>query len=121
VQPVYLFDLASQRTEWLSLRQATLAENVANANTPGYRARDIESFEAALDRTELGMRTTDPRHVAFAPPAAHASSFRSDTTTGNDVKLETELMKAGEVARDYALGTSLMKTFHRMWMTSLKG
>ena len=120
VQPVYLFDLAFRRAQWLSTRQTTIAENVANANTPGYRARDIEGFEATLDRTELAMMTTDPRHIAFTPSPAHTSAFESKTSKGNDVKLETELIKAGEVSRDYALNVSVVKTFHRMWMASVK-
>jgi flagellar basal-body rod protein FlgB len=120
VQPVYLFDLAFQRAEWLSNRQTTIAENVANANTPGYRARDIEDFQATLDRTELAMRATDPRHVAFTPSPAHTSSFGDRTTVGNDVKLESELIKAGEVTRDFALNASVVKAFHRMWMASVK-
>jgi flagellar basal-body rod protein FlgB len=121
VQPVYLFDLASQRAQWLTDRQTTIAENVANANTPGYRARDIENFQATLDRTDLAMTTTNARHVAFTPSPAHTSSFGHKVTQGNDVKLESELIKAGDVSRDYALNVSVVKAFHRMWMASLKG
>ena len=121
MQPVYLFDLAFQRAEWLSTRQTTIAENVANANTPGYRSRDIGDFQATLDRTELAMRTTDTRHIAFEPSPARTSAFKDQATRGSDVKLEEELIKAGEVSRDYALNVSVVKTFHRMWMTSLKG
>ncbi len=120
MQPVYLFDLAFQRAQWLSTRQTTIAENVVNANTPGYKARDIEGFEATLDRTELTMSTTDARHIAFTPSPAHISAFGDKTSKGNDVKLETELIKSGEVSRDYALDVSLVKTFHRMWMASIK-
>ena len=120
MQPVYLFDLAFQRAEWLTNRQTTIAENVANANTPGYRARDVADFQTTLDRTDLAMTATYARHISFAPPPARASSFESRTTVGNDVKLEQQLIKAGEVSRDYALNVSLVKTFHRMWMASVK-
>lgn len=37
MQPVNLFDLATQQAKWLSVRQTTVASNVANINTPGYR------------------------------------------------------------------------------------
>ena len=48
---VYLFQLATQRTQWLHARQSLIAGNVANANTPGYSARDLVPFTAVLDST----------------------------------------------------------------------
>jgi flagellar basal-body rod protein FlgB len=125
VQPIYLFDLAFQRAEWLSVRQTTVAENVANANTPNFRARDVEPFEATLDKTALKMASTNPGHIslASAPVRAEVSGPRSFdiTSHGNDVSLEKELIKAGEVSRDYSLNVSIVKSFHRMWMASVKG
>ena len=40
--------------------------------------------------------------------------------SGNSVSLEQELIKAGEVNRDYALNTSIVRSFHRMLMASVK-
>jgi flagellar basal-body rod protein FlgB len=40
--------------------------------------------------------------------------------SGNNVTLEQELMKAGEVNRAYRLNTSIAKVFHRMLMTSAR-
>lgn len=123
VQPVYLFDLALQRAHWLSARQATIAENIVNANTPNYRAREVEPFEAALNRTDLATRATNPRHVSLELSPVRPSSFqRQDSyTVGNGVSLEKELIKAGEVSREYSLNVSIVKSFHRMWMSSVKG
>ena len=42
------------------------------------------------------------------------------THSGNSVSVEQELMKAGEVARNHALNTSIAKSFHRMYLASLK-
>ena len=41
---IYLFQVASQKSHWLSARQTAVAENVANASTPGYRALDALPF-----------------------------------------------------------------------------
>ena len=49
VGPLYLFELASSQARYLELRQSTIATNVANANTPGFRARDVEPFNKVLD------------------------------------------------------------------------
>jgi len=126
VQPVYLFDLAFQRSQWLAVRQTAVAENVANANTPNYRARDVEPFEATLDKTALTMTATNPRHLSLASSPVRAASVqegRSSNITGqgNDVSMEKELIKAGEVSRDYSLNVSIVKSFHRMWMASVRG
>ena len=45
---VYLFDLASMQARHLAVRQATIAGNVANANTPDYKARDVTPFAEVL-------------------------------------------------------------------------
>ena len=39
------FQLASQRMSWLGARQAVISENIANADTPNYRAKEISSFD----------------------------------------------------------------------------
>ena len=46
---VYLFEVGSQKAQWLSARQTAIAANVANANTPGYHAVDIQPFSAVLE------------------------------------------------------------------------
>lgn len=39
---IHLFDLAFRRNEWLGAKQAAIAGNIANANTPGFKAqRDV--------------------------------------------------------------------------------
>jgi flagellar basal-body rod protein FlgB len=44
---IHLFDLASQQARWLSARHIAVASNIANANTPGYKAADVPPFETA--------------------------------------------------------------------------
>ena len=48
MEPVNLFDLATQQARWLSVRQTAIAGNIANANTPGYARHDVEPFERYL-------------------------------------------------------------------------
>ena len=49
MESVNLFALATEKSRWLAARQATVAGNVANANTPGYVAKDIQPFDKVLD------------------------------------------------------------------------
>ncbi|WP_201859690.1 flagellar basal body rod protein FlgB [Microvirga soli] len=123
--PVYLFDLASRQAQWLATRQTTISGNVANANTPGYRARDVEPFADVLDKTKLVMAATNNGHIGMSPSHAEATKVKKseswDTVySKNSVSLEQELIKAGEVNRQHTLNTTIVKSFHRMLLTSVR-
>ena len=125
MQPVNLFDLASQQARWLSVRQTAVSSNIANANTPGYGAVDVEPFEAVLDQTRVVMQATHPRHIAVGATAdAFAVRQVNESTplmpSGNSVVLETELMKSGEVRRSFEMNTAIVKSFHRMLMLTTR-
>jgi flagellar basal-body rod protein FlgB len=122
---VFLFDLASQHGQWLAARQAAAASNVANADTPGYKARDVVPFEAVLDRTALDMTVTRPGHLQLSAASAGPVEMEREqawdvTHSGNDVTMEAELMKIGANGRMQSLDTNLTRMFQRMILTSLK-
>lgn len=124
--PIHLFDLAARQAQWLSVRQATVAGNVANANTPDFRARDVQPFADVLDKTQLTMAATSPLHLETGSDGIAATRLRPDditeqTHSGNTVDVEQEMMKAGEIAREYSLNTSIVKAFHRMMLSVAKG
>ena len=77
MEPVNLFDLAAQQSRWLAVRQSAVAGNVANVNTPGYGAVDVEPFEKVLDKTGVAMAATQAGHLAgrrHARPASPSAS-----------------------------------------------
>lgn len=126
MQPVNLFDLASQQARWLSVRQTAVSGNIANANTPGYGTMEVEPFEAVLDKSRVAMRATNARHitVGMGPDSMMVRQVNEDTPTmpsGNTVVLEDELMKSGEVRRSFELNTAIVKAFHRMLMMTTRG
>lgn len=123
--PIYLFELASRHAQWLSTRQATIAGNIANADTPGFKAKDVEPFTEVLEKTQLAMAATAPRHLAIDGRTVDAAGIAESDAwavkeSGNSVTLEAELLKAGEVDRAFSLNTSIQKSFYRLLMTSLK-
>lgn len=125
MNPVYLFDLASRHVAWASLRQTVVAGNIANANTPGYGALDVEPFADILNDTGLVMAETKAGHISVTGAEARAGRTEpSDswdvTLSGNSVSLDDELIKAGEVNRAVALDTSIERSFHRMLMMSVR-
>jgi flagellar basal-body rod protein FlgB len=122
---VLIFDLASQHAEWLAARQATAASNIANANTPGYKAMDVAAFQQVLDRTQLQMASSHPGHMQaidarFQPLEMERQQGWDINHSGNDVTLETEMMKIGENSRMLALDSGVTRMFHRMLLASLK-
>lgn len=70
LQNIGIFKIAGQQMNWLSARQAVLAQNVANINTPDYLPKDLDKldFSKVLKRTDaaLGqtMTTTNPVHLS---------------------------------------------------------
>ncbi len=123
--PVYLFDLASRQAQWLAARQTTISGNIANANTPGYRAKDVEPFAEILDKTKLAMTATSSGHIGFDASRPNATKVKKSDTwdtvySKNSVSLEQEMIKAGEVNRQHSLNTSIVKAFHRMLMSSVR-
>lgn len=125
MQGVRLFDLASKQAQWLSVRQAAVAGNVANANTPGYAAMEVESFGKVLSRLNALPVATQPGHLLG--PGGDGFDVEADQSalplvaTGNSVVIEEELVKAGEVRRAFELNTGIVRSFNRMLAMTVKG
>ena len=121
-----LFSISSDRNRWLTTRSAALADNIANADTPGFKARDVPSFEAALSSANVAMLRTNSNHLA--PTQFGARTFdlvqrASDVPkhSGNTVSLETELANLGEVRSPHSLVSGIIGAFHRMLHSSSRG
>ncbi len=122
-----VFALAERRMAWLDQRQATLAHNVANANTPGFRARDSAPFAAALDQAggqsggRLALTQASPMHLAGSGPVSGSvgTAARERTVTGNTVVLEDELSKVADTASKQDLTASLYRKYTGLFRTAL--
>ncbi len=122
-----VLDLASRQASWLLARENLVGQNVANANTPGYKATDLSPFEAALQTATLQLATTSPRHMTipqreFQTAPEETSAGKGDTfLSGNNVSLEQEMMKGGEINRAYSLNTAVVRAFNGMLAQATKG
>jgi flagellar basal-body rod protein FlgB len=100
ITDIPILSMLRTRMEWHKERQRVLAENVANADTPNYRPRDLEppNFEAALaGPSALALARTEPGHIAGV---GDGSRFAADRHLkyevrpgGNAVNHEDEMMK----------------------------
>jgi flagellar basal-body rod protein FlgB len=123
---VNLFDLATRQAQWLSVRQAAIAGNIANVNTPGYRAQEVEPFSKVLDANRVSLQATQASHVVGGAGSQGVAIHQRDDgaevlPSGNSVMLEKELVDAGEVHRAFDLNTAIVKAFNRMTMLVSKG
>jgi flagellar basal-body rod protein FlgB len=126
VGPLYLFQLASSQARWLELRQSTIAANVANVNTPGFKARDVEPFNKILDAMPVKLAVTSPSHIQLSAAETDTRSTAKKQSwevvhSGNSVSVEQEMIKAGDVNRDYSMNAAIVRSFHRMLLTGAKG
>lgn len=125
METLAVFSLASQKASWLATRQATIASNVANANTPGYRAQDVTPFTSVLSHLQLAMTATAPGHIQPSSAEGSKSKVKPSESwdvvySGNSVNLEQEMLKAGEVHSAHSLDTNIVRSFHQMLMNAVK-
>lgn len=97
IAPVGLLDLAAEKARHSAARQAVIAQNIANADTPGYRAKDIEPFSEFVARTQAQAAARGENN----PATVERMTFGAASPDRNTVSLETEMMFAGEAARDH--------------------
>jgi len=123
-----LFSMLSNRMSWLSSRQSVLSENVANAATPNYVARDLKpmDFQAALAGASegAGLATTDVRHIKVnasfnAPAQPEVATGEGGTPTGNVVSLEQEMIKLSDTQIQYQTATNIYQKAIGMFRTAL--
>lgn len=106
-----ILTLARGLSQHATARQSVLAENVANADTPGYRARDVAPFSAHFEEGALGplaLRTSRSGHVSPDEAlrglrAEEVMTIGAEAPNGNTVSLEDQLLKAAEVQQSHKL------------------
>jgi flagellar basal-body rod protein FlgB len=100
---VELFDatqIALERAlQGSSLRQRVLSNNLANANTPGFKRSDVDFHESLARELQAGGSARDAlERVSFAPVTDSSSSMRAD---GNNVDVDEEMAMLQENSLDY--------------------
>lgn len=111
--------MAKAMTRHASARQLAVARNVANADTPGYRARDAAPFDPAGE-SGLSLRATRPGHVAqgAAPRVRLVDAGGEAAPNGNTVSLEDELVRGASVKRQHDLALSVYQSGLRLMRTA---
>lgn len=123
IQQIPLFSLLSSRMSWLSARQSVLAENVSNADTPNYVARDLPALDfAGILRDQqfsLKPQATSPGHISprtgFRPEEAQGEGGNPSGV----VSIEQQMIKLSDTQVHYQTATNLYQKAVGMFRTAL--
>lgn len=122
-EKIEMMRMARALGQHASERQLVVARNVANADTPGFKAGDVQSFADSYRRADLApMRATDPRHLStpdWSPLTRQTENDTGVSPNGNSVSLEEEMLKAAEVKRGHDLSLGIYSSALDLMRTSI--
>jgi flagellar basal-body rod protein FlgB len=131
VSDIPLFSMLRTRMQWHQERQKVLAENVANADTPNFRTRDLKPLDFGSQvlgsqvqaAGQVRVASTNAAHITGSTGAstfATAGNGRYDVKpAGNAVNLEDEMMKVAANQMDYQAAISLYSRSMGLFRTAL--
>ncbi len=119
-----LFDLAEKRLAWTAQRQSVLATNIANANTPAFQARDVQSFSNILaGAISVTPVQTQSGHMAGTTAPGLASLItdppKARAIDGNTVTIDEQLSKVADTESTQSLVTGIWKKYVGMFSMAL--
>lgn len=126
---VPLTQLIDQKMSYVGQRQSVLAQNVANVDTPNYKAKDLQApdFRKMLDASisELTMTRTNSAHLNGVPHNNSAYAIIAQETTsetkpnGNNVSVEEEMKKMAMNGMDYQMVIGLSRSVDKLYDIAL--
>ena len=120
-----LLRLSSQLAAHSAARQTVITENIAHADTPGYRARDLPDFAETLrEGPGISARTSRPGHIDFGADAngfeaTEVAAFGAETPNGNSVSLEDQMIRGAEIRQSHDLALGVYRKTMDILRTSL--
>lgn len=125
-QKLAVFETAQAMAIHAGQRQAVIAQNVANADTPGYVGRDLLSFSevyAPSNSSTFIQRATRTEHMNGSVSGSVQGVMQEDKTfaspDGNSVSLETEMLRATEAKRQHDRSLAIYKSALTILRSSL--
>lgn len=106
-----LFQTAYGLARHAGARQATIAMNIANADTPNFRARGVDDFATSFARTNGGMRSTRSGHLGAGQDARISTFERANEAApnGNTVSLEEEMVASVTAQKEHSRAMAIYR------------
>ena len=131
VDKITLFATVKKRLAWLTQRQEVLAQNIANSDTPDYRARDLKPFQfqelIRREQAQLNMDVSTKSHLDGRRKRLRDFSEEKEripyetAPAGNSVVIEEQMEKVGDTSSQYSTALVLMRAQMKMLRVALKG
>jgi flagellar basal-body rod protein FlgB len=113
----------STRLAWLGKRQQLVAQNIANANTPGYVTKDLKKIDfkelmsAKLTTTKVSLSATNARHIEGATNSAY--NFKVLKNNGAPKSIEEQMLEVSQNTMNHQLVVNLYRKHVSMIKTAL--
>lgn len=107
-----LTKMANAMAERAGARLGVIAQNVANADTPEYKAMDLPSFAETYQDSGTAMRASRPGHLTADDAASAPLPHRIKGTgapNGNTVSLEQEMVKTAAIRQDHEMALAIYR------------
>lgn len=106
-------------------RMGIVAQNVAHADTPGYRAASVASFAESYADSQTGaMRATRAGHFSAqdagdAPALVVRRTSLAGAPNGNSVSIEQEMVKSAQARQDHEMALAIYRNTSSILRASL--
>jgi len=121
-EQLQLTRMANAMAERAGARLGVAAQNIANADTPGYKAMDLPSFAETYQDSGTAMRATRVGHMT-AEDAADEPALRrtkgGGAPNGNSVSLEQEMVKTATIRQDHEMALAIYRNTSEIIRASL--
>jgi flagellar basal-body rod protein FlgB len=119
-----IFEIAARKMEHNLIRHRVITENIANANTPDFKARDVVSFGDLIKKGDIAQSLTSAsiqNTRASIDPSRIIKTPAKDplVLSGNNVSVDEQMKNLSEVHRSQMLELGLTRSFHRMTLADL--
>lgn len=123
--------LLEQAMDLRAARHRVIASNIANEETPGYRAKELDFGEALRTANRLMatpvLRVTHARHLGSgAPPSDRTQGRLTEVPAeelpldGNSVNLELELAKLSDNALKFNSAAAIVSIRYRQLLSAIR-
>ena len=106
-------DVLARTLDRVSQRGAVVAANLANVDTPGYRAMEVVFDDVLRSQGGLELLRTEPGHLGHAAPAAPGTAVESAATRaredGNTVDLDQQMTLLAALQGRYTATTQMLR------------